>query len=322
MKKILVTGAAGFIGFHTAKFEMEKGNYVIGVDNLNQYYDVKIKKDRLKILKKYKNFLFFKDDLNNKNFYKKLKKYFSDIDVVIHLAGQAGVRYSIKNPETYIVNNVLAYIKLLEFFKFSKKLKVLLYASSSSVYGEKGEKKSSNSSVNNPISIYSASKISMELISKVYSKIYKINLIGLRFFTVYGPWGRPDMSYFKFLMMNKKKKSLEIYNFGKHQRSFTYIDDVVLNLFKIVNFYKKKNLRGESSVFNLGNEKTIQLMNFIKTLEIVTNIKFKKKFIKKQLGDVEKTGANLKLEKNKFNLTFNHNLKEGLIKFYKWFKNY
>tara|TARA_B100000963_G_scaffold68093_1_gene56375 strand:- start:62 stop:1030 length:969 start_codon:yes stop_codon:yes gene_type:complete len=322
MKKILVTGAAGFIGFHTAKFEIEKGNYVIGVDNLNEYYDVKIKKDRLKILKKYKNFLFFKDDLNNKNFYKKLKKYFSDIDVVIHLAGQAGVRYSIKNPETYIVNNVLAYIKLLEFFKFSKKLKVLLYASSSSVYGEKGEKKSSNSLVNDPISIYSASKISMELISKVYSKIYKINLIGLRFFTVYGPWGRPDMSYFKFLMMNKRKKFLEIYNFGKHQRSFTYIDDVVLNLFKIINFYKKKNLRGESSVFNLGNEKTIKLMDFIKTLEIVTNTKFKKKFIRKQLGDVEKTGANLKLEKNKFNLIFNHNLKEGLIKFYKWFKNY
>ena len=220
------------------------------------------------------------------------------------------------------MNNVLAYIKLLDYFKFSKKLKVLLYASSSSVYGEKGEKKSSDSRVNDPISIYSASKISMELISKVYSKIYKINLIGLRFFTVYGPWGRPDMSYFKFLMMNKRKKFLEIYNFGKHQRSFTYIDDVVLNLFKIINFYKKKNLRGESSVFNLGNEKTIKLMDFIKTLELVTNTKFKKKFIRKQLGDVEKTGANLKLEKNKFNLIFNHNLKEGLIKFYKWFKNY
>ena len=165
--KILITGSSGFIGFHIAKSELEKGNYVIGVDNLNEYYDVKIKEDRLKILKKYKNFLFFKDDLNNNNFYKKLKKYFNDIDVVIHLAGQAGVRYSIINPETYITNNILAYVKLLEFFKFSKKLRVLLFASSSSVYGEKGEKKSSNSSVDKPISVYSASKISMELISNV-----------------------------------------------------------------------------------------------------------------------------------------------------------
>ena len=229
MKKTLITGVAGFIGFYAAKHELEKGNYVIGVDNLNNYYEPKIKKDRLKILKKEKNFLFFKEDLNSKNFYKKLKKYLKDIEVVIHLAGQAGVRYSIKNPESYILNNILAYIKLLEFFKFSKKLKTILYASSSSVYGEKGENKLSNFSVNKPVSVYSASKISMELISNVYSKLYSMNLIGLRFFTVYGPWGRPDMSYFKFLILNKKKKNIEIYNFGKHQRSFTYIDDLVSN---------------------------------------------------------------------------------------------
>ena len=322
MRKTLITGVAGFIGFHTARSEMEKGNYIIGVDNLNDYYDVKIKKNRLNILKKYKNFLFFKDNLNNIDFFKKLKKHLNDIDVVIHLAGQAGVRYSIKKPETYIINNILAYVKLLEFFKFSKRLRVLLYASSSSVYGEKGEKKLSNFSVNKPVSVYSASKISMELISNVYSKIYNMNLIGLRFFTVYGPWGRPDMSYFKFLIENRKKRSIKVYNFGKHQRSFTYIDDVVLNLFKIISYYKKKNKKGESSVFNLGNEKTIKLMDFLTTLEIVTNIKFKKKFVKKQLGDVEKTGANLKIEKNKFNLKFNFNLKEGLTKFYDWFKNY
>ena len=208
MKKTLITGVAGFIGFYAAKRELEKGNYVIGIDNLNNYYEPKIKKDRLKILKKEKNFLFFKEDLNSKNFYKKLKKYLKDIEVVIHLAGQAGVRYSIKNPESYILNNILAYIKLLEFFKFSKKLKTILYASSSSVYGEKGANKLSNFSVNKPVSVYSASKISMELISNVYSKLYSMNLIGLRFFTVYGPWGRPDMSYFKFLILNKKKKKI------------------------------------------------------------------------------------------------------------------
>ena len=139
MKKTLITGAAGFIGFHTARRELKKGNFVIGIDNLDNYYDVNIKKDRINILKKEKNFLFFKDDLKNENLYKKLKKYLKDIDIIIHLAGQAGVRYSIFNPETYILNNILVYVKLLEFFKLSKKLKVILYASSSSVYGEKGE---------------------------------------------------------------------------------------------------------------------------------------------------------------------------------------
>ena len=322
MKKTLITGVAGFIGFYAAKRELEKGNYVIGVDNLNNYYEPKIKKDRLNILKKEKNFSFFKEDLNNKNFYKKLKKYLKDIEVVIHLAGQAGVRYSIKNPESYILNNILAYIKLLEFFKFSKKLKTILYASSSSVYGEKGENKLSNFSVNKPISVYSASKISMELISNVYSKLYSMNLIGLRFFTVYGPWGRPDMSYFKFLILNKKKKNIEIYNFGKHQRSFTYIDDLVSNMFKILSFYKKTKKKGECSVFNLGNEKTIKLMDFLKILEKVTNIKFKKKYVNKQMGDVEKTEANLMIEKKKFNLKFDYNLKIGLEKFYDWFKKY
>ena len=322
MKKTLITGVAGFIGFYAAKYELEKGNFVIGVDNLDNYYDTKIKKDRLKILKKKKKFLFLKNDLVNYKFYNKLKKHYNDINSVIHLAGQAGVRYSIQNPETYIVNNILAYIKLLEFFKFSKKLKVITYASSSSVYGEKGENQISNISLNKPASIYSASKISMELISKVYAKIYNMNLIGLRFFTVYGPWGRPDMSYYKFLILNKKRKNIEVFNFGKHQRSFTYIDDLIINLFKIINFYKKKKLKGEASVFNLGNEKTIRLMDFIKTLEKVTKLRLKKKFVKKQLGDVEKTSANLKIEKKKFNLKFNYSLDMGLLKFYNWFKSY
>ena len=187
---------------------------------------------------------------------------------------------------------------------------------------KKGENQISNISLNKPASIYSASKISMELISKVYAKIYNMNLIGLRFFTVYGPWGRPDMSYYKFLILNKKIKNIEVFNFGKHQRSFTYIDDLIINLFKIINFYKKKKLKGEASVFNLGNEKTIRLMDFIKTLEKVTKLRLKKKFVKKQLGDVEKTSANLKIEKKKFNLKFNYSLDMGLLKFYNWFKSY
>lgn len=209
--KYLVTGAAGFIGMHTCLKLLNNNIEVLGVDNLNNYYDKKIKIQRLNILKKNKKFLFIKEDLLKKNFYSKISKYYKQIECIIHLAGQAGVRYSITNPEEYIKNNILAYVKLLEFFKNSKKLKIVLYASSSSVYGEKISNKNSLFPASKPISVYAASKLSMELISNVYSHLYKKNIIGLRFFTVFGPWGRPDMSYFKFFNLffkNKKNNDL------------------------------------------------------------------------------------------------------------------
>ena len=178
----LITGVAGFIGFHKAFYELKKGKRVIGVDNLNHYYDPKLKNSRLNILKKNKNFSFLKGDLSKNNFYNSIKKYFNQIECIIHLAGQAGVRYSITNPEEYIKHNIVAYVKLLEFFKNSKKLKLILYASSSSVYGEKVSNKNSTFPASKPISVYAASKLSMELISNVYCHLYKKNLIGLRFF--------------------------------------------------------------------------------------------------------------------------------------------
>ena len=225
----LVTGAAGFIGFHLSLSLLKKKYKVIGIDNINNYYNTKIKYERLKILRKHSNFTFLKLDLRNKNkISKKLSGYKHKIQVIVHLAGQAGVRYSIKNPITYLENNIVAYVNLLEFFKNNKKLKLIIYASSSSIYGETGSKNGiSSKPQTNPISVYSASKLSMELMSNVYNHLYKINIIGIRFFSVYGPWGRPDMLYFKILNKIRLKKTLKIYNFGKHHRSFTYIDDVV-----------------------------------------------------------------------------------------------
>ena len=225
----LITGAAGFIGFNYTLKLLKNRKMVIGIDNLNSYYNIKIKKDRLRILKKFPNFEFLYYDLNDRNLYKKLDKYKNKIQYILHFAGQAGVRYSIANPGVYIKDNIMAYIKLLEYFKNANKLRLLLFASSSSVYGET-RKNVSDLPQSRPISVYAASKLSMELISNVYMSIYKMKIIGLRFFTVFGPWGRPDMAYYKFVDSILKKKVVKIFNYGNHFRSFTYIDDAIHNI--------------------------------------------------------------------------------------------
>ena len=317
----LITGTAGFIGFHLALSLLKKGNVVIGLDNINNYYDKKIKLNRLNLLKKYSKFKFFKVDIvEEKILKKKLKRYVNKIKYVVHLAGQAGVRYSIINPTTYIENNVKAYVNLLEIFKKSQKLKLIIYASSSSVYGELSSKKSISSKPQvNPISVYSASKLSMELISKVYNFQYNINLIGVRFFSVYGPWGRPDMFYMKYLNSIKSNKPIKIFNFGNHHRSFTYIDDVILNLFKIINKFKNKKV---CEVFNIGNQNSIFLKNFIKVLEKITKKKAKKVYINLQLGDLKTTKANISREKKIFNHEVKTSLVTGLKKLVTWYRDY
>jgi len=319
----LITGAAGFIGFHISLELLKKKENVIGIDNINNYYDRKIKYDRLKILKKYSKFKFFKIDLNNKkHLNKKIKIYKNKIEVIIHLAGQAGVRYSIVNPTTYIQNNIMSYVQLLEFFKKSLKNKLILYASSSSIYGELGSRFSlSSKPQTKPISVYSASKLSMELISNVYNFLYKINFIGVRFFSVYGPWGRPDMFYFKFLQKIKNNKTIEIYNFGNHHRSFTYIDDVILNLMKLINKFKNKK-RSVCDIFNIGNPKSISLKKFIDLLEKNTGKKAIKKYTKKHPGDLTVTRSNVKREENIFNHEIRVSLKEGIMKLINWHKSY
>ena len=318
-----ITGVAGFIGFHLSLELLKKNKRVIGVDNINNYYDKKIKYDRLKILKKFSNFKFFKLDLNDKKlFLKKLRSYRNKIEIVIHLAGQAGVRYSIINPTSYITNNIMAYTQLLEFIKDSSKIKLIIYASSSSIYGEKGSSHSKSSLLQTrPISIYSASKLSMELISNVYNSLYKKNFIGIRFFSVYGPWGRPDMFYLKFLKSIKENKMVEVYNFGDHYRSFTYIDDAILNLMKIINKFKnyKKNV---CDVFNIGNPNSTSLKKFIKILESKFGKTAKKKYTKKHPGDLKKTKSDVNREQVIFGHQIKTSLDDGIDKLINWYRLY
>ena len=319
----LVTGAAGFIGFHLSLAILKKGFHVVGLDNINDYYNKKIKYDRLKILKKFSKFHFLKVDLSNKKILSnKINRYKKKISFIIHLAGQAGVRYSIINPMTYIKNNIMSYVNLLDFFKDEKKIKLIIYASSSSVYGDLSSKKSISSAPQvNPISVYSASKLSMELISKVYHNIYKMSFIGVRFFSVYGPWGRPDMFYLKLLNSLKNNKKINIYNHGMHYRSFTYIDDVVLNIFKIIKkFSNSKN--NVCDVFNIGNPNSIYLKKFIEIIEKKMGKKAKKKYITKQLGDLIATKSIIKRESKIFNHQTKTPLNMGIDKLINWFNSY
>lgn len=314
----LITGVAGFIGMHFAKKMLDKGYKVLGVDNLNDYYDTKLKKNRVLILKKYKNFKFLKSDLKSLNTYRQINK--SKISHIVHLAGQAGVRYSIKNPGAYVNDNIMAYVNLLEAFKYSKKLKCIVYASSSSVYGKSREHFSKNYLLQ-PISMYAATKMSMELISNVYLDLYKMKSIGIRFFTVYGPYGRPDMAYYKFCNQIKKNETIKVFNMGKHKRSFTYIDDAVNNLYLILKNSKKINTM-ETPVLNIGNPKTITLTKFINILEKNLSKKSKKKFLRRQPGDVLETKAIINFERKKLKLLFETELGEGINRFVNWHDNY
>jgi UDP-glucuronate 4-epimerase len=314
--KTLVTGCAGFIGFHLCLYLLKKNKFIIGVDNLNSYYDVKIKKKRLNLLKKYKKFLFIKLDLSKKKNFRHFDKFKKNIDIIVHLAGQAGVRYSIKNPWSYIVNNQYAYVNLLEYFKSCQKLKIILYASSSSVFGNTEKKKT----INRPLSVYSESKLSMENLSYVYSKFYNLKLIGMRFFTVYGPFGRPDMSIYKFTKGIIEQKKISVFNFGNHERSFTYIDDLVNNINKIIIKLKNAN-HPFSKVVSIGNPQSIKLMKVIKLIEKFCKIRPIIKFLPIQPGDVKSTKAKVKNEIKNFNFRFKTNIEKGIYNFVNWYKN-
>ena len=311
----LITGCAGFIGYHITQSLTNSGNNVVGVDNLNNYYNVKLKKDRLQLLKS-KKFKFFKFNLNNKT---KLKKIFSKykFDYIIHLAAQAGVRYSIDNPQKYIESNILATTNLFEAIK-KHKIKKVLVASSSSVYGTQKKKKFSEKfQTNTPLSFYAASKISTENISYYYSKHLNLPVSVLRFFTVYGPFGRPDMAYFKFTKNILNNRSIDVYNYGKHYRDFTYISDVVRFIRSIL---KKKNSGFE--VLNLGKGNPQSLKKFIEIIEKNLNIKAKKNYIDMQLGDVHGTFADISIFNKKYKTRPKVDLKQGIKLFVNWYKTY
>ena len=319
--RILVTGAAGFIGFHLCKKLLEEKNQILGIDNINNYYDVKLKKNRLKILLGKKNFKFKKIDISNTNFVKKIYPVAKNFKIIIHLAAQAGVRYSITHPYKYIESNVKAQISILELAKRIKSFQHLIYASSSSVYG--ANKKipfSTNDRVDNPVSLYGASKRAGELITQSYSRMFNINCTGLRFFSVYGPWGRPDMAAYIFTKNIFENKTLDLFNFGRMERDFTFIDDIINGITPLIKTKKRKS--NMHKIYNLGNNKPQQLLKMISLLEMLCERKAKINKKRMQLGDVRHTYANIKESKKDLKFKPKTNLKEGLEKFVTWYKDY
>ena len=315
--KILITGAAGFIGYSFCKYLLNKTNYkVYGIDNLNNYYDVKIKKDRLKILKKSKNFKFKKLDIRNNHLLNIIFKK-NKFDFVFNLAAQAGVRYSIKHPRKYIDSNITGFFNIIENSK-KYNVKRLFYASSSSVYGESKNFPLNEKEIINPKNIYALSKKINEEISSIFNKYYKLNVTGLRFFTVYGEWGRPDMMMMKFIDCYFKKKTFQLYNYGKHFRDFTYIDDVIKIMFELL----KKNKKLKSNdILNVCSNRPISLRNIIGIMR-ANNIKPKINKITLQQADIIKThGDNKKLINLIGKLKFN-SIDQSISKTIIWYKKY
>tara|TARA_B100001029_G_C15012963_1_gene425409 strand:- start:271 stop:1242 length:972 start_codon:yes stop_codon:yes gene_type:complete len=318
---ILITGVAGFIGYHCALglIKLKKKYNIYGLDNLNSYYDVKLKKDRLKILNKYSNFNFNKIDITNKN---KIEKIFKNkkINIVINLAASAGVRYSLKNPETYLKNNINGFFNILEL-SVKYKIKHLLYASSSSVYGDsKKFPLHEETDTSKPLSFYAASKKCNEVMAYSFANINNLPTSGLRFFTVYGEYGRPDMALYKFATRIVENKKIDLYNKGNHIRDFTYIDDVINQIIKLINKPSRKKIPYE--IYNIASSKPIALKKYIKLIELNLDKKSKYKLLKKQPGDVYKTYASTKKIKRITNQNKVTKLQIGIERYIKWFKKY
>ncbi|RGF43370.1 NAD-dependent epimerase [Roseburia sp. AF42-8] len=321
-KIILVTGGAGFIGYHLSKQLLEYDCTVIGYDNLNDYYEVQLKYDRLKDLEGREGYTFIKGDLADKETLGKLFQEYS-FDIVVNLGAQAGVRYSIDNPDAYISSNMIGFYNILECCRHYP-VEHLVYASSSSVYGaNKKVPFSVEDKVDYPVSLYAATKKSNELMAHCYSKLYGIPATGLRFFTVYGPFGRPDMAYFKFAKKIMNGETIQIYNNGDMMRDFTYIDDIVKGIANILpNPPEEIETGAKYKVYNIGNNKPEKLMDYIQTLEKHLGREAKKEFLPMQPGDVYQTYADVSDLMHDFNFKPSTSIDEGLGKFVTWFKEY
>jgi UDP-glucuronate 4-epimerase len=322
-KKIyLVTGAAGFIGIHLSKRLLELGCTVIGLDNMNDYYDVRLKHARLEILKKHERFTFYKMDLAEKG---PLEDLFgkNKIDVVINLAAQAGVRYSIENPEAYIQSNIVGFFNILENCRHHP-VQHLLYASSSSVYGaNKKVPFSTEDMVEHPVSLYAATKKSNELMAYTYSHLYQIPATGLRFFTVYGPYGRPDMAYFLFTKAIMADKPIRVFNNGDMYRDFTYIDDVVSGILPLIENSPVLTISNVPyKIYNIGNNRPEKLMDFIAAIEKAVGKKAVKEFYPMQPGDVYQTFAEVTDLMNDFGFRPGTSIHEGIGRFVAWYKEF
>lgn len=330
--KFLVTGAAGFIGFHTCKRLLEAGHQVVGIDNMNDYYDVNLKQARLDLLQSYL-FSFHKVDLADRQ---GIAELFAEekFNRVIHLAAQAGVRYSLENPHAYADSNLIGYLNILEGCRHNK-VEHLLYASSSSVYGLNRKMPfSTDDSVDHPVSLYAATKKANELMAHTYSHLYGIPTTGLRFFTVYGPWGRPDMALFKFTKAMLEGKSIDVYNYGKMKRDFTYVDDIVEAIVRVQDVIPQANAEwtvengspADSSapyrVYNIGNSSPVELMDYITALEEALGMIAEKNMMPIQPGDVLETSADTKPLYDLVGFKPQTTVKEGVQNFVDWYKAY
>ena len=329
--KILVTGVAGFIGMHTAKALLERGDEVIGVDNINNYYDIQLKLSRLEILNKYPHFRFIEDDIADRNSMKSLFE-FQRFDVVVNLAAQSGVRYSIENPSSYIDSNLVGFSNILDECGQTK-VKHLVYASSSSVYGA-NEKipYSTSDNVDHPVSLYAATKKANELLAHSYSHLYDLPTTGLRFFTVYGPWGRPDMATSLFIDAILNDKPMDVFNNGEMERDFTYIDDIVESVVRVIDQPAQASTTSNEDpagshtapykIYNIGNNETINLMDFIEIIEDACGKKGIKNMMDMQNGDVVSTLADIDSLYNAVGFKPATKLKDGIEKTVAWYRKY
>ena len=346
--KVLVTGSAGFIGYHLVKFLISRGDEVVGIDNINDYYDVNLKYGRLEesgidrsqiannvAMKstKHKNYIFIKTDITDQDSLRVIYETYN-FDAICNLAAQAGVRYSLTNPQAYLDANIHGFLNILECCrKFH--IKNLVYASSSSVYGLNKEMPFSvNQSADHPVSLYAASKKSNELMAHAYSHLFNIPTTGLRFFTVYGPWGRPDMALFLFTKGILENKTIEVYNEGNMKRDFTYIDDIIDGIIKVLdhpaetnpnwNGYKPDLSTSKSPyrVFNIGRGQSVNLMDFISEIEKYTGITAQKSYLSLQSGDVTDTWADIESMKSAFNYNPKISVREGIEKFVQWYMDF
>jgi UDP-glucuronate 4-epimerase len=331
--KFLVTGAAGFIGFHTSQYLLNRGDIVIGIDNLNDYYDISLKEARLTQLQNEKKFSFHKIDITDKISLDNIFELESP-EKIIHLAAQAGVRHSITNPYAYIDSNILGFLNILEVCR-SYPVKHMVFASSSSVYGANTSTPFSvTDNVDHPLSLYGATKKSNELMAHAYSHLYDISMSGLRFFTVYGPWGRPDMALFIFTKKIINGEPISIFNNGQHKRDFTYIDDIVESIVRVADNTATSNEQWNSNepdpatsrakyrLYNIGNNSPVDLMYFIDLIEKNINKKAIKKFLPLQPGDVSETHANIDTLVESIDYSPQTSIEAGIENFIKWYTGY
>src|SRR5919112_583175 len=317
---ILVTGAAGFIGFHVARNLLDRGERVIGIDNLNDYYDVSLKEARLAKLREHRNFTFAKLDVADRDAVFNLVEAHSDLRDIIHLAAQAGVRYSLQDPYCYIDGNVMGTLVMLEAGRRVRGLRGLVYASSSSVYGANTKQPFSvDDGVDHPVSLYGATKRSCELIAESYSRLYGLPLTGLRFFTVYGPWGRPDMAAYLFTRAILAGEPIQVFNEGRMARDFTYIDDIVAGIIAAAD---RPAASGEHRIYNLGNHRPEQLLDFIGVLERLLRPRATKRLLPMQLGDVPASYADIEAARRDLGFEPRATIETGLAAFVDWYRQY